>query len=111
MRKESVTFFSEGQKLRGDLYLPDDDGGKPWPGIVQGPGFLGLREAKHYTMMFERLCKAGYACLVFDYRGWGDSEGAQRGWVMPMWQVEDIRNAISYLQTRPDVDPARIATY
>jgi len=111
MRKEKVSFYSEGNKLNGDIYLPDDDKGKPWPGIVQGPGFLGLRDAKHYALMFEKLCAAGYACLCFDYRGWGDSEGKDRGWVMPKWQVEDIRNAISYLETRAEVDPNRIATY
>jgi dienelactone hydrolase len=111
MRTEKISFYSEGNKLNGDIYLPDDDKGKPWPGIVQGPGFLGLRDAKHYALMFEKLCAAGYACLCFDYRGWGDSEGKQRQWVMPMWQVEDIRNAISYMQTRADVDPNRIATY
>jgi len=111
MRKEKITFYSEGDKLNGDIYLPDDDKGKPYPGIVQGPGFLGLRDAKHYALMFEKLCAAGYACLCFDYRGWGDSEGKQRQWVMPMWQVEDIRNAISYMQTRADIDPNRIATY
>ena len=111
MRKEKITFYSEGDKLNGDIYLPDDDKGKPYPGIVQGPGFLGLRDAKHYALMFEKLCAAGYACLCFDYRGWGDSEGKQRQWVMPMWQVEDIRNVISYMQTRADIDPNRIATY
>lgn len=111
MRKEPVAFYSEGDRLSGDLYLPDDDRGRPWPAIVQGPGFLGLKDTKHYIMMFERLCQAGYACLVFDYRGWGESEGRHRGWVMPRWQIEDIRNAITYLQTRPDVDPNRIATF
>jgi dienelactone hydrolase len=111
MRSEKITFYSEGDKLSGNIYLPDGDAGKPWPGIVQGPGFLGLKDAKHYALMFEKLCAAGYACLCFDYRGWGDSEGKDRGWVMPEWQVADIRNAISYLQTRADVDPNRIATY
>ncbi len=111
MRDEKVTFYSEGDKLSGALYLPDGEHGKPWPGVVQGPGFLGLKDAKHYIMMFEKLCAAGYACLCFDYRGWGDSEGKQRGWVMPQWQVEDIRNAITYMQTRPEIDPNRIATY
>jgi cephalosporin-C deacetylase-like acetyl esterase len=111
MRTEKISFYSEANKLNGDIYLPNDDKGKPYPGIVQGPGFLGLRDAKHYALMFEKLCAAGYACLCFDYRGWGDSEGKQRQWVMPMWQVEDIRNAISYMQTRADIDPNRIATY
>ncbi|HWP56670.1 MAG TPA: alpha/beta hydrolase [Candidatus Acidoferrales bacterium] len=111
MRHEKVSFYSEGDRLSGDLYLPDQDQGKPWPAIVQGPGFLGLKDARHYIMMFERLCQAGYACLVFDYRGWGESEGRHRGWIMPLWQVEDIRNGITYLETRPEIDPHRIATY
>jgi uncharacterized protein len=111
MRTEKINFYSEGIKLAGVLYLPDSDQGKPFPGIVQGPGFLGLKDAKHYIMMFEKLCEAGYACLCFDYRGWGDSEGKERGWVMPKWQVEDIRNAITYMQTRSEIDPNRIATY
>jgi alpha/beta superfamily hydrolase len=111
MRTEKVTFFSEGDKLKGDLYFPDGEQGEPWPAVIQGPGFLGLKDAKHYIMMFEKLCAAGYVCFCFDYRGWGDSEGKQRGWVMPQWQIEDIRNGISYLQTRPEIDPNRIATY
>jgi dipeptidyl aminopeptidase/acylaminoacyl peptidase len=111
MRTEKINFYSEGNKLAGGLYLPDSDQGKPYPGIVQGPGFLGLKDAKHYIMMFEKLCEAGYACLCFDYRGWGDSEGKERGWVMPKWQAEDIRNAITYMQTRSEIDPDRIATY
>ena len=111
MRTEKVNFYSEGIKLAGVLYLPQSDQGKPFPGIVQGPGFLGLKDAKHYIMMFEKLCEAGYACLCFDYRGWGDSEGGERGWVMPKWQAEDIRSAITYMQTRAEIDPDRIATY
>ena len=111
MRTEKVNFYSEGIKLAGVLYLPDSEQGKPFAGIVQGPGFLGLKDAKHYIMMFEKLCAAGYACLCFDYRGWGDSEGNERGWVMPKWQAEDIRSAISYMQTRAEIDPDRIATY
>src|ERR1044072_9054996 len=100
MRTEKVNFYSEGTKLAGFVYLPDSDQGKPYPPIVQGPGFLGLKDAKHYIMMFEKLCAAGYACLSFDYRGWGDSGGEQRGWVVPKWQAEDIRSGLSYLETR-----------
>jgi len=111
MRTEKVTYYSEGIKIAGVVYLPDREQGKPWPAIVQGPGFLGLKGAKHYIRMYERLCQAGYLALAFDYRGWGESEGEQRGWVMPEWQVEDIRNSITYLETRADVDPNRIATF
>jgi len=111
MRSEKVSFYSEGDKLSAVVYQPDGDQGKPWPAVIQGPGFLGLKDAKHYILMYEKLCQAGYACLAFDYRGWGDSEGKHRGWIMPRWQVEDIRNGITYLQTRSEIDANRIATY
>ena len=98
MRSEKVNFYTEGIRLAGVSTLPDSDQAKPYPGIVQGPGFLGLKDAKHYIMMFDKLCAAGYACLCFDYRGWGDSEGNDRGWVMPKWQAEDIRSALTFMQ-------------
>ena len=42
MRTENVTYYSEGIKIAGVVYLPDREQGKPWPAIVQGPVFLGL---------------------------------------------------------------------
>ncbi len=111
MRSEKVGFYSEGVRLAGMVYLPDRDEGKPWPAIVQGPGFLGVKEAAHYLRFYERFCNAGYLCLAFDYRGWGESEGEERGLLIPMDQVQDIRNGITYLQTREDVDPNRIGAF
>ncbi len=111
MRDEKVSFYSEGVKLAGVLHLPDRDDGKPRAAIVQGPGFLGVKEAAIYLRWYEKFCEAGYAALAFDYRGWGDSEGEERGAVIPMDQVQDIRNAITYLQTRDDVDPNRIGGF
>jgi len=48
--------------------------------------------------------------LVFDYRGFGDSEG-EPGIILPMRQAQDLRNAIPYLETRPEVDPDRIGMF
>ena len=109
MREETVTFYSEGAKLQGLLRLPDEGDG-PWPGIVQGPGWLGLHDAKLYARYHASFTEAGYVVLVFDYRGFGDSEG-ERGLILPLWQADDIRNGISYLQTRSEVDPNRIGLF
>ena len=49
----------------------------------------------------------GYVTLRFDMRGCGDSQG-QRGKVICMEQVQDTQAAIDFLQTRPEVDAARI---
>ena len=109
MRQEEVSFYSEGVKLKGLLRLPDEGTG-PWPGIVQGPGWLGLHDAKLYERYHRSFTAAGYAVLVFDYRGFGASDGA-RGLFLPMAQCEDIRNAITYLQTRTEADPHRIGLF
>ncbi len=109
MRQETVHFYSEGCKLHGVLRLPDQGEG-PWPAIVQGPGWLGLHDAKLYERYHKSFTAAGYAVLVFDYRGFGDSEG-EKGLVMPQRQAEDIRNAITYMQTRSEVDPNRIGLF
>lgn len=50
----------------------------------------------------------GYVALRFDYRGCGESEG-ERGRVIPMEEVSDARNAVTYMAARPEVDPDRVA--
>lgn len=110
MISEEVYFYSEGSKVRATLRLPNDLSREPLPGIVQGPGWLGLRDAKLYERYHQRLTEAGYAVLVFDYRGFGDSEG-ERGLIIPERHAEDMRNAITYLQTRPEVDAKRIGLF
>src|ERR671933_7695 len=110
MRTEQVEFFSDGVRLRGLLRLPDSPPAEPLPGLVQGPGWLGLADSQSYVPWHEGLTAAGYAVLAFDYRGFGASEG-ERGWVRPDWQLQDILNAITYLATRPEVDGRRLGTY
>ncbi|MDX2142052.1 MAG: alpha/beta hydrolase [Rhodospirillaceae bacterium] len=109
MRQIAVHFYSEGSKLKGLLRLPDNGSG-PWPGIVQGPGWLGLHDAKLYERYHHSFTAAGYAVLVFDYRGFGESEG-ERGMILPLRQADDIRNAVTFLQTRPEADPNRIGLF
>src|ERR1051326_6351450 len=98
MKSEDVSFYSEGSKLRGILRLPDEPApGRP--GIVQGPGWLGLMDSKLYERYHISFTKAGYAVLVFDYRGFGNSEG-EKGLILPQLQAEDIRNAITRSEER-----------
>jgi uncharacterized protein len=110
MRTEQVEFYSDGVCVRGLLRLPEALPAEPLPGIVQGPGWLGLAEAKTYEPWHQGLTDAGYAVLAFNYRGFGNSDG-ERGWVRPEWQLEDILNAITFLQGRAEVDSRRIGTY
>ena len=64
MREERVTFFSEGVKIAGILRQPDASD-KPCRGIVQDPGWLGLKDAKLYLRYHTALTDAGFAVLTF----------------------------------------------
>jgi len=102
--EEKVIFFSGlGYRLTGTLYIPKGhrDCGRR-PAIVLCQGYAGTKEM-FLPSVAERLMEAGFVILNFDYRGFGESEGP-RYRLMPLEQVEDIRNAITYLETRPEVD-------
>jgi uncharacterized protein len=111
MRTEQVRFYSHGAALAGTLMLPDDANPEaPVPGVAQGPGWLGLRDAKLYQPYHDALLQAGIAVLVFDYRGFGDSEG-DASYFDPMNQVADWRNALTYLESRPEIDGSRLGVF
>jgi hypothetical protein len=110
MKREDVAFYSEGCRLSGHLYLPDDGGdSKPKPAIVLAHGFTGVKELM-LPDYARRFAEEGWIALTFDYRGFGTSEG-QRGRLLAPDQIEDIRNAVTYARTRTDVDPGRIGLW
>ncbi len=108
--QQEVSFFSDHYKIHGDLYLPDDL--KPderRSGIVLIQGFA-TAKSPPMTAMAEEMVQWGYVVLNFDFRGFGDSEGHK--WrMLPLEQVEDSRNAISFLQAHPSVIADSIGVY
>ena len=110
MRIDQVRFYSHGTALAGTLLLPDEAQAAPMPAVVQGPGWLGLRDAKLYRRYHDALLAAGMAVFVFDYRGFGDSDG-DASYLDPADQVEDIRSAATYIAGRPEVDSRRLGVF
>jgi len=105
---QRVQFYSDGYRLDGLLYTPRGlPAGERRPGVVLLVGYTYLK-----TMVMPEIAKvlnaAGYVALVFDYRGFGDSEGP-RGRLMPMEQVADARAALTFLSDQPAVDPNQLA--
>ncbi len=112
MQTEAVEFFSEGATISALWRTPDqaDSRGGQLRAIVQGPGWLGLKDANLYVRYHEAFVAAGFGVLIFDYRGFGDS-GGDRGVLSPADQLTDLVNAVTYLTTRDDVDADAIGVF
>jgi fermentation-respiration switch protein FrsA (DUF1100 family) len=109
MEKE-VTFYSGGCKLFGTFYFPDTmrPGGK-LPTILCCHGLRANRKVilPDFARAFN---KHGYAAFIFDYRGFGESEG-QKNRLISQERDEDIINATTFLNLQPEIDANRIALF
>ena len=109
VRVEEVTFRSEGVDCAGTLYVPADATG-PLPGLVMGNGFANVRQM-YLPAYATAFAAAGLAVLSIDYRYLGESGGRPRQQVLPEAQCDDLRNALTWLSERPEVDAERIGLW
>lgn len=102
MITKQMTFYSNTYRLAASLYLPDDyKEGNKLPCLVACSGYMGLNVI--YPALFARgMTPKGYAVFGFDYRGFLDNEGPA-GVCKLEEQVEDIRNAVAFCTTLPEV--------
>lgn len=107
--KNSVTFTSEGVKIVGDLYLPDDyQSGKEYPAVIVGGSWTTVKE-QMAGLYAQTLTKKGFVTLAFDHRYYGESGGEPRFVEDPKAKTKDFINAMDYLQSLPMVDGGRTA--
>src|SRR5260221_8446642 len=108
MPKQAVTFPSAGLKLSGVVHVPR--GLKPSErrgAFLVLHGFGSNKTSSNTMAPTKVLSDLGYVVLRFDMRGCGDSEG-EFGRVICLEQVEDTRNALTFVAQHPAVNPARI---
>lgn len=109
MAEQDITFSSDGLQLTGTVSTPEGlASGEKRPAFIVLHGFGSTRHAGNVTTPCAMLNKLGYVTLRFDFRGCGTSQGEQ-GRLICLEQVEDTRNAVTFLQSHPNVDPNRIA--
>ena len=132
-RRES-TYYSDDIACYATLFFPKgfSASGKT-PAIVLGQGWASTHVS--IEKYGARLAERGFVAMVIDYRSWGLSDGfatlaervknddavritrkkadvvIKRTRLLPMKQVDDVRNAMSYLQGEAGVDPDRIGLW
>lgn len=137
---KEIVYYSEGVPCYGKVFYPKGfDKTKKTAAVVLGQGWAGSHVSiEKYAAAF---AKHGLVAMAIDYRGWGNSEGTARvispvdlGGGMEkdesrhkivknatVWikrtkldardQQDDYRNAISFIQGEPGVDPDRIGVW
>ncbi len=111
---KEVTFTSDGLTLSGTLTLPNNEG-KPVPAVLMlgGSGPVDRDEnmpGLHSNVigyLAQILAKSGFASLRYDKRGVGKSEGNFKTASLTDL-VSDAQAALSFLQSRPEIDSHRI---
>ena len=95
-------------KIAGNLYMPKNYvQGKKYPALVVVHPGGGVKEQTSglYAM---KLAAKGFITLAFDASHQGASEGEPRLIEIPTERVEDIKSAVDYLMTLPQVDVDKI---
>jgi alpha-beta hydrolase superfamily lysophospholipase len=93
MRRDISFKTTDGTTLRGWHYRPD--GARPYPTIVLAHGFSAVKEM-YLDKYAEAFVKAGLASVVYDNRGFGESDGDPRQEIDPWLQIRDYSDAITF---------------
>jgi len=108
---QDIVFDGEGVKLAGRIWRPaGDDASVKRPAILLSHGFSAVMDMG-LGRYAEAFAAAGFICLAYDHRGYGNSEGWPRLESHPWLQVEDMRAAISFIRVLPGVDADRVGLW
>lgn len=107
---DPTTFVSGGTKCAVTVFRPDSSSELPTPAIVMAHGFGSPRALRLYAYA-ERFAAAGYTAVVFDYRGFGDSEGEPRQLLDISMQHEDWKAALSFARSLPGIDADKVVAW
>lgn len=106
MKSVPVALDVGGIELKGEIYLPAAGRGAKFPALLICHGVpRGIRTAPDRNQGYRFLAKyfsgAGFAAMIFNFRGTGESGGDfdLMGW------TKDLQAVIDLFSSRPEVDP------
>src|SRR3954468_610422 len=101
--KRDVMFKSGEPFAAAWLFLPETAAPGARVSAVAMAHGLGAVKEMYLEPFARRFAEAGIGTLVFDYRGFGASGGEPRQRILPHHQMEDYRNALTWLSLQPEI--------
>ena len=106
---EEVSFNSNGLNLKGHLFLPPNfDTAKKYPAVLVTGSWTSIKEQMpdEYASL---MSQNGFIALTFDFTGFGESEGQPRQVEDYRLKIADIKSAVDYLETHPNIDTLELS--
>lgn len=105
---QKITFKNSDILMVGNLFFPSNfDKKRKYPAIVVSHPWGGVKEQTS-GLYAKKLAENGFITLAFDASHYGESGGEPRYLENPFERVEDIRSAVDYLSTLPEVNSSQI---
>ncbi|MEL6836422.1 MAG: nuclear transport factor 2 family protein [Bacteroidota bacterium] len=108
VQMEQVQFASSGINLQGHLFLPPNfDAHAQYPAVVVTGSWTSVKEQMpdEYASL---IAQQGFLALTFDFTGFGESEGQPRQVEDYELKINDIKAAVGYLNSHPNVTKEEI---
>lgn len=105
---KKVKFNVSGSDVVGDLYKTTEASKAPAVAIV-GP--MTFEKSQAPTSYAKKFAELGFMSIAFDPRYRGESDGKPRAWENPLHKVEDLKAAVSFLQSLPDVADDEVSIF
>lgn len=93
--------------MRGLAVLPE---AKNPPVVVMAHGF-GAERTFRLPAFAEKFCEAGLAAFLFNYRGFGDSDGEPRNLISPAMHLEDWKITMKHVRSLPQVNGSKLGLF
>lgn len=101
--KQSIRVPTLKENIYLDAWHFCPPGPGPFPVVIAGHGMTLIKDAGYAPFAERWATAAGFASVVFDYRGFGTSGGAPRDVVDLSEQTRDYRSCIEWVRARPEL--------
>lgn len=103
-----VVFHSHGVSLAGRFIRNTESTRERQPAVIITGSWLTVKEQMPMTYA-HRLVEHGYTAFIFDFAGFGQSQGEPRQAEIPARKIGDILAAVDFVRTMAFVDSERVA--